>query len=413
MRSAVVCGALLAALSVLLLQLPQASATPRMSAASGAPCTTCHYNDGGGGVRTSIGFDTQRDIAAFSYDDLGVGFLDSLDTNALTDWMNVGIDTRVQAARSLQEPPVDDDGQAQLPDPSVFPMQFEPGVAVFPTDWLSFLGSWAMGPGIGDGDFCSAVYPGQMCGTAQAVVEPSPGKPKVRAGMFQPNFGIRHDDHTALITSDVSRTPTEVIPPNYAEVGVETNYQPRHWFRADAGVYRSDQLSAAVGDDELVEAGDPAGMARVTFYPQFDAFDRSFYTWTGASTYASGHLRGEGNFRMDKVFLGVGILDRAALMVDLAHLDFSAEGGRRALNASTTLSVELKDWLIARGRLEQGTTRLEDTDADERRRAAVAGVQLYPIPFFKLQPEYRIIRHDDGQGQWTTGQYALQLHMYY
>lgn len=396
-------------LGVLTFQPTDAEATPRMSAASGAPCATCHYSPDGGGMRTEIGFGTHIDTPAVGLDDIGVGFLEDHHTNMVADWLAVGADVRMQAAR-LGNPGVDDEGEGVLPERRIFPMQFEPSVALRPTDWLTMLGSYAPGSGVFDGDFCSGTYDGQMCGTAQALVTLDPQWPMFRAGLFRPHTGIQHDDHTMLVESDASRERPELLPPNYAEVGAEAGYQPVYWFRADAGVYRSDQLAAAIGDEQMVQASDPAALVRLAYHPRFDfGPEYSFYGWAGASVYGAGHLRGEGDFRMDRGFFGLGWLDRGALMLDVAHLDFSGEDGRRGFNASTTLAVELLDWLVARGRLEQATTWHRGSDDTDHRRAAVAGLQIYPIPFVKLQPEYRYTQTDD----WAMGQYAMQLHLFY
>ncbi len=404
-----------AGVSLVLLSLmtlvPEASSLPRMSAASGAPCSTCHYSPDGSGLRTDIGFGTQTDMAVFDYEDLGIGFLD-MDTNKVTDWLAVGGDVRIQTARSeprlVDDPEVDGGTDVEFPR-RVFPMQIEPQIAVLPTDWLTVTGSWTPGPGMPDGDFCSGVYAGQMCGHAQAIVSPDPSWPTVRAGLFRPHTGVQHDDHTMLVEVDASRSQTSVLPANYAEFGAEAYYQPKHWFRVDAGAFRSDQLAESLADPEMVEAGDPAFLGRFSLYPRFDfGSDRSFYGWAGASVYGAGHFRGSGSFRMDRGFFGLGWLDRGSVMVDVGHLDFATDEDRRAFNVSTTLSVEVWDWLIAEGRLEQATTWHSD-DTTDRRRAAVAGLQIYPVPFVKLRPEYRYTRTDD----WHSGQYALQLHLYY
>ena len=421
MRAVAVCIAVLSVLAFHLAAPTIAEATPRMSAASGAPCTTCHYSSDGGGIRSEVGFGNQIDNVAFDYEDLGINFLAEQDTNFLADWLAVGVDTRVQAARLGQPQMVPaDEGEpgeleTRMPDRQIFPMQFQPRVAVFPNEWLTVLASWAVGPGMLEEDadigrrLCSGTYDGQMCGEIAAQFDFDPSLPNFHAGLFRPNIGIRHDDHTMLVDADASRPRTEVIPPNYAELGVEGYYQPRHWFRADAGVYRSDQLADALNDSEMVQPGDPAALARVTLYHPFEAFEESFFSWAGVSTYASGHLRGEGNFRTDKAFFGLGMLDRGSLLLDIAHLDFRGADTRRGFNASTTLSVELLDWLVAHTRVEQATTWREASDTAQIRQQAVAGVQVYPIPFVKLQPEYRYTRTND----WHMGQYAVQLHMFF
>ncbi len=393
---------------------PEASSLPRMSATSGAPCTTCHFNADGGGLRSEIGWGTQWMTGAIDHDTTGLGFLDNRSTNRVLDWMAVGGDARMQVTRlGVPSLEVDDSGEAVAGTPSraVFPMQFQPYIAILPHDAVTLHGSVDIVPFFydddGDDSFCSTPYAGQTCGQAHLTFDPSSSGPSVRAGFFRPSIGIRHDDHTMLTHADASRRRATVIPPNYAEAGVEASYQPKHWIRADAGVFRTDQLTDAVGDPRIGDAwGSAAYLARLSYFPRFDfGPDRSFYGWLGGSVYGDGAMR----FRADQGFLGLGWLDKGSLMLELSHMKFGPDADKRSLNAAGILTYQFREWLIAEARLERAATRDYVEDESYRLHAAVAGVQFYPVPFVKIRPEYRINRADN----WSMGQYTMQLHLFY
>ncbi len=408
MRSMRVLFAISTLLLVGLAWLPEATSLPRMSATSGAPCTTCHFNSDGGGLRSEIGWGTAQLTGAIDHEQTGLSVLSDRSTNRVLDWMAVGGDARIQMARlGIPRETVDDDGETVTitPDREIIPMQLQPYIAIMPHDDLTLHGSYAAGPS--SGEWCSTVYAGQTCAQGHLTWDPSPRVPTFRAGLFRPSIGMRHDDHTMLTHADASRPRPTVIPPNYAEVGVEASYQPRHWLRLDAGAFQPDRLADAVGNPEISEATTAAAyLARASYFPRFDfGPDKTFYGWVGASVYGDV----DNHFRADQTFVGMGWLDRGSVMFELAHLSFGSDTERRALNAAGILSVEFTDWLVAEGRLEQATTRIRDVDDSIQRRAAVAGLQFYPVPYLKLRPEYRITDTDD----WTMAQYAVQLHLFY
>lgn len=381
-----------------------AEALPRMSATAGSPCSTCHYNSDGGGLRSEIGWGTQWMTGAFDHEQTGLGFLYEQDTNQVLDWLAVGGDMRIQMAR-LGEPTasLNDSGEqvVEAPTRRVIPMQLQPYVALMPFDFLTVQGSYAIGPDIVRGELCSTPYAGQTCWQAHASLDFDPNWPTLRLGRFRPSMGMRHDDHTMLTYLDASRSRGFLIPPNYAEYGAELNYQPRSWLKADAGVFLSQQLADSVADEDLVDPLSPAYLGRLTYLPRFDiGGSASFYGWLGASVY------GSGQFRMDQAFLGLGWLDKASLQLELTHLDYGSSQERRGINTSAMLSVPIRDWFVADARVEQA---LMVADDDARHQAAVLGLQFYPVPFVKLRPEYRINRSDD----WTMGQYTVQLHLFY
>lgn len=398
-------GVICTLLLCLVLPAPEAQALPRMSLTSGTPCSTCHVNKQGGEMRTDIGWGSSLYMGMWDYEDLGVDFLADMYSNEIVERrVAVGIDARFQMARfGRPQNTLNDDGELEVvvPGRRVIPMQVQPHVAIEVLDYLRLHGSYAAGAGTFRGDFCDTPYAGQSCYTAQAIIDPSPSWPTLRVGMFQPSMGIRHDDHTMLLRHDVSRPRGDMIPPNYAELGLEATYQPRYWLRLDAGGFRAANLSESLGNDDVVSRNDVAYLGRMSFLPRFTLGDFDLYGIFGGSVY------GAGRYRMENVFVGVGFLERASLMLEGARFTNGSEAARDGLNLSTILSIEAREWLVFEGRLERGTADVAGESFETR--AAVAGIQFYPIPYVKLRPEYRYVRTND----YAMGQYTAQLHLFF
>ena len=384
----------------------EAEALPRMSLMSGAPCSTCHVNKQGGEMRSEIGWGASAYMGMWEYDDLGIDWLADIYSNEVIEGrVSVGLDARLQMAR-LGRPSVGltEEGSMEVVAPGrrIFPMQLQPHVAVQVLDFLKVYGSYAVGPGTFRGDLCDTPYAGQSCYTAQAIIEPSPRSPSFRLGMMQPSIGIRHDDHTMLIRQDVSRERGVLIPANYAELGAEVTYQPRYWLKLDAGGFRAAGLAEVVADESIVSVNDPAYLGRISLMPRFELGEGSYFGLMGASGY------GAGRFHMQNLFVGLGLLDRASILLEAARFTEGSEAEKLGLNLSWVLSIQAWEWLVFEGRVERGWTRVGEIEEFETR-SAVLGIQYYPIPYVKLRPEYRLIQTNE----YAMGQYTAQLHLFF
>ncbi len=368
-----------------------ATAVPRMSLTAGTPCSACHINGQGGGMRTEIGWGASVYTGAYIPEKF-----EEMESNSYFDGLlSVGTDIRLQTFRGSVAP-----GSDELPSRLYLPMQLQPYIASIPTEWLTLYGSYNIGPSVFRGDgLCNPVYAGQSCFEAAAKIQPSYTAPYVRVGNFQPSIGVRHDDHTMLLRNDAASPRTPIIAPNYAELGAELTYVPAHWFHTDAGVFRAANLSESIADEEVVGKNDIAYLGRVQFMPRLDDID--LVSWIGTSLY------GAGSFKMENYFIGVGKLDTASLMVELSRSTRGKDKDYKTLNFMTKLDVPIKEWIVLSGRVEQGTT--QNAGNESQTQQAVLGVEFFPIPFVELRPEYRYTR----TGTYALAQYTLQMHVFY
>lgn len=391
---------------MLLWSVEQAYALPRMSLTAGTPCSACHVNLQGGGMRTEIGWGSMAWVGAATYDKLGLDSLNNAESNAFFDGkVALGIDTRIQVAKlGIPVLNVKDDGTVETIEPQrrVIPMQIQPYLSVYATDSLKLYGSYAVDPNTFDGEFCDPVYSGQACFELEAIYQPTPLSPALRIGQIQPSIGIRHDDHTILIRGDASAPRNPLIAPNYAELGAEVHYHPIYWLQTEFGAFLPRNLAEAIPDTRTLKTSDVAGLARVTLMPRYDFEDGgALLGWLGASLYAAGL------FHLENYFLGVGLLDKASLQLEVSRSDRGPLEDHKTLNMMSMLSVPLKNWLVLEGRLERATTNRQGDKSTTH--AAVATVQFFPIPYLELRPEYRYTRTDD----YAIGQYTLQVHLFY
>lgn len=384
-----------------------AEALSHMALMSGTPCSTCHVNLQGGGMRTSIGWGSMSAVGLGQYEDIGLNFMSNRETNHLyKHFVSLGFDARWQAARvGAPSITLDDNGevQAELPPWDFFTMQLQPYLSITPHEMLTIYGTYNMGQGtLEEGDACWTPYPGQSCFEAMVVFEPHRRAPTLRAGMLQPSIGIRHDDHTMLIRQDAGRERRPVIPANYAEWGAELHYQPKYWLSFDAGAYHAGNLAESISNREWVDDDQVAWNLRATFFPQFGRPPRlRFTSLAGLSTYMAD------GFQMHNVFAGIGWMSRASLLFETALIGYGQWDQHNTRNISLLATIQTWQWLILQGRVEQSHATTANGDFNSF--AFVGGLQFFPLPYIEIRPEYRYASND----RYSSGQYTVQLHLFY
>lgn len=406
-----------------------ALATPRMSLTAGTPCVACHVNPNGAEGRTELGFGAMHRVGAVTWDQLGLQSFHDLNTNTFLDGLiGFSFDYRGQGARLGRPELVDtaDGGtETQVPDYVFFPMQVQPYLSVMPATGLTLYGTWLMGPEIKEGELCDPVFPGMSCFGAQAIYELGGTLPTVRAGVFQPSIGVRHDDHTILTRGDAAARRVPIIPPGYAEAGGEVAWQPKQWVRIEGGAFNTQNLDKALNDTaETAELWPVAWQGRITFQPliefagaeekpkEVDEFGDDFgapaakpelpfvlNTWLGASGY------GSGDFRLINAFLGLGIHEGVTLLSEVSLSQRTIK--HDTFNSMLALSYTPWAWLSGTVRAERASTATSTEDITVWQ--YVASLEFFPIPGLEVRPEYRLVETDE----YRFGQATLQVHLFY
>jgi hypothetical protein len=377
----------------------------------GAKCENCHVKPEGG-VRNFPGFLARKDISLVKPSWIGMqGAFETIgETNTFADMFLFGLDGRYQTAKWGS------------PDKSVrdyMIMQLNPSLVITPVQWLQLEGSYNFAYDIED----LKRYPNQQNYSASAIIKPSEDLPGLRFGFFRPPVGNKYDDHTMLILRTADRGKSlPMIPHDYAELGIQLDYEPLSWLQTQLGVFNSDILSDMKVSNylnqkiPLVNKESLSYCLRAVATPEIGS---------GLAVYAGGSLllnngkgdkngsdnRNEKYFYLGTLFFGIGLTDKMSLIGEY----WAAEKQHSFTSDNFMLEVDyqLMEPIILYARAERGTTRqrLISENLYYLVNQYVFGGQINLLPFIVLLPEYRIYDREaapDYQGQW-----AFQVHLFF
>ncbi|MCF7903373.1 MAG: hypothetical protein K9M19_08100 [Candidatus Marinimicrobia bacterium] len=150
-------------------------ATPRFALETGSTCITCHANPTGGGMRNDYGQGFAIDEIPM---DLASDWAAPWPGGFVTDWLRVGAEFRVQALNYQAA-----DGSRKSP---LFAMQSDIYGQILMNDQVDVVFKTGLDPAYATPEFWLRLLQ-------------SESDNYIRAGRFQPNYGLRLDDHTAYI----------------------------------------------------------------------------------------------------------------------------------------------------------------------------------------------------------------------
>lgn len=382
------------------------TALPQFSLLTGNKCLNCHVNVQGAGLRGELGWYMAKDVKLFSAHSVGLSFLESVESNStLNGNLTFGLDMRFQSTRS----PRSDDAKR-----AYFPMQWAMYLAYQPEQWLTVEGMVELGAFARQLGNRPTLYPGQQGWNASVLIQPSYSLPQLRIGHFQPNIGIRYDDHTILARQVAGPNGVPLIPPNFAEFGAELNYDGLQWLTLSVGAYlpkslaqmtttNNEPLLKHVAPDasfsELLKS--PSTMARVVLWPRTD--DHLLNTYLGAS------VLNNKTFTLTNIFAGIGLTDRLSLMSEYAMSGI--KDGRQTRNYSIELMYQPMIGLLPFARYEHGATTISVPGGTKElyNKQISLGAQIFPLPFVEIRPEYRIFDTND----YKSSRWNVHLHIFY
>jgi hypothetical protein len=380
--------------ALVILNSREAQSLPQFAVMNGERCISCHVNVHGGGLRTSRGYYEMIGNALITPEKVRLGKVPVInrDTNSLFDGrLSYGSDVRIQMARS----PVSPDAKRRR-----FTMQETFYGSLAPVKWLRAEVSH---------DGARNRLDGSEKWTASAILRPWDSVTQLRVGMFQPAIGMRFDDHTVLVREvPGSLGGASLIAPDYAEYGAEAVWGATEHVTFTAGVHRAyklakNRLENAQGNiRSLIKDRDtPSFLGRVEYQGELPKGVGTLLT--GCSVFENG------DFIQTNLFAGTGFVRKAAVIGEYAVSDTR---DLRHIQAGTILcSYRVLKPIEVYLRGERGTTRFSGAGGtvNTYTNQAVAGIQLFLLPWVELRPEYRIV----DTNTFRARRWAAQLHLMY
>ena len=353
-----------------------AIAIPRFALQSGMACASCHVSAGGGAMRNEGGWSVARRESLF---DPGRTFLSPLyaaeDNTLFSEHISWGFDVRNQIAKRP------DPETHELTRQSFF-MQIAPYVSYRPAEHVEIMATY---------NIVKPEFAGQkeFMAIARCIVTDALA---VEAGFFQPDFGVRHDDHTTFTRSAAGFVPFQ------ADLGAQVYIHATDWLTLSGGVFDAHNRRESIGflkEKSLMEVAKASVV--ITDY------DAGISLSGGAS----------GLFQNGQTLMamqaGIGLIDRAAMQFEYVRADHMLGPESPAVNIfEVTASCNIVDGFALTGRYEQTLT---DNSLGESltRKQFVLGAQIFVLPFVELRPEYRW--YDDPVRR--TAQYTGQIHIFF
>lgn len=367
--------------------------TPEFSLWTGNRCSMCHINQQGGGMRTDFGWKFGKDASVLSFEDIGIkSLMDFIDKekysyfDGLFAW---GVDFRYQTARSHK---------ADNAVRKYFPMQASLYLNSTPFSWLTLLGQYNIGP---------LIFFGQKNWSASVILKPLSELPSLRIGFFQPTFGLRDCDMTSLDRRIASTDGTEsLIPPDYAELAAELNYENIDWFSLSLGIADSKSLSeiSMYGEQLSIVAvqDNPSFFSRLIFYPKLleDAIPESYI---GASLFING------DFYIINTFLSLAPLEDIQLFFRYTNTNKIDIRNTESYIAGIVYSPYKGIFFGIKG--EYGRTKhfISGEIYSFQTYQIIANAKIFILPYIELIPEYRYVDCEE----YRSTRWAFQFHFYY
>jgi hypothetical protein len=370
---------------------------PQYSMLSGNKCVNCHFNNHGGSQRNSLGWYSRQEVAIIEPAAIGLEKLYETIGESNSDANEIfyyGADYRLQVARL---------GGPEGTKRKIFSMQFSPYLAVKPFDWLTAYGHY---------NFIEALYPGQKKWSASMIIHPSYDLPYFKLGYIQPSIGTRYDDHTLLIrqVTDAFRAHP-IIPPDYAEIGAEINYEAIRWLSLTFGAYGAKSMAensvTNLNGEQipLINSESVSTLARAEIWQRF--FEDAVNASIGSSYFWNDDLS------ILNFYLYLGLTDNLSLLTEYVITD--KMDIRKTNSFMVELAYQVVEPIVLSARIEKaGTENFYNDTANKTEFTAwqyVIGANLFLFRNVELRPEYRIYDREHVPGY--SAQWAMQLHLYY
>ncbi|NNG28136.1 MAG: hypothetical protein HKM87_11450 [Ignavibacteriaceae bacterium] len=354
---------------LLFLLSSQSFSLPRFAVRLGDKCIDCHYNPTGGLIRNDNGFFYGQNMLSL----ISPREKDFSMSPKLNDNVSIGLDLRGQFLYSQEKERTD----FQRMTGSVYGR-------IGLSKKINILARY---------DFVNNIW--EAFGVAQVL----PNNSYIKAGSFQPNYGIRLDDHTAytrggdffLLFQNGARTGL-IYNPFYIEAG------------AELGIYISDFIfltsSAGANLNNPTLTKDPTYTARLELTPSIGKIG-----FLLGGSYAAANVPQK--TEMYGGFAGIGF-DRFSLLAEYDQaknlLEADINSSMLMVQAAYIIMVGLEayaryDWL------DKDIDRNTETIAH-----LILGFEFIPYSFIEIRPQYRFIIEDPVLNNDAV---VIQFHFWY
>ena len=367
----------------MLILVSEIHSLPRFSLrGGGGDCIGCHVNPTGGNIRNSSGWGFGKNVLPMisPSDEFKM-------SNKIGDNIQFGLDLRGQTL--LKTFPSEDGNKYKID------FQRMTGSIYSNIDLSEKINVFTRY------DFIQQIW------EAYGVLHILPNNSYIKGGTFQPNYGIKLDDHTAYIKGGdlellfINNTKTGLIyDPRYVETGVEV------------GAYLGDFafLTASVGNPRSsLFLYDPVYTANLKIQPDIGDDKALFFGGSGAAFRGLIPLIGRvfSEVKMFGGYVGFGIGDFTIMgEYDMAN-DYLYKD-----TSSTAIMVEAA-YRIIKGL--EAVVRLDrfdpnsKVDSDEYTRVII-GFEIFPYSFIEIRPQYRIQMEDPTIDNDAA---LIQFHIWY
>lgn len=377
----------------LILTVTYAVSLPEFAYMENLRCIQCHVNSQGGGLRNFRGWNYLRETSLVPPEKVGLDGLYNLNSTSnsiFSQRLMLGFDERYQMAKSHR---------SEDADREFFNMQTEVYAALKLMDFLHIEGSY---------NAAETKFDGQSEWTGSVVFQPEYSFRQIRAGRFRPATGLRYDDHTMMVNNVPGAYGPPILPPGYAEYGIQYTENSPDWLSLTLGVFDAANLAESFvtnPDGNLQPLIDDehnlSWLARAEYRPDWGGD-----TWRvvpGVSYFIND------DFDMMNLFAGAGIGKRLSLIADYSRS--GKDGMRTTHNIMLEAGYRLLPpvMLILRG--ERGRTYTEVSGGNEIEtytNQGLFGAQIFILPSIELRPEYRIVDTE----RFRSTRWALSLHVF-
>lgn len=364
----------------------------------GAKCSACHLNIQGGGVRTTAGWLSRKDISLIKPEWIGIkNFFEAItaQNSFLNDKILFGFDTRVQSAR-WHTGPTTSQRDYML-------MQAAPYIVITPYNWVWLEAFYNIAYELEKSKRCPAQQPYAF----SLYLKPFENLPSLRAGFFQPPIGQKWDDHTLFVRSVIGQAGTHfIVPADYADWGLQLDYENISWLSLSAGVFSGKNLSTLTSRDAnskpipIVDTNSFGFALRGMYIPEFI---EGFNSYLGASFYLND------DYYITSAFFGAGLSDRVSVIGEYVRSE--KKDSRLTLSFLADVTYQLTDSFLPFIRAERSILKDKDENKPIYASGFTFGSHIILLPSLELLIECRILDREHLKGY--SAQWAFQIHFYY